>query len=444
MLTVSRANRPAELLLRRARVVDPISGLDEYLDISIRHGRIAAIGHHLSRAGEQREVDASRWTILPAFIDPHVHVRVPGGDEVENIASATAAAARGGYGAIVSMPNTRPVVDSPELLQSLHRDAAEQAVVPIGFAAAISVGQEGEQLAELCELADAGAMLFSDDGRPVRSSALMRRALQYQLVARRPFALHCEDPALSGTGVMHEGAVSARLGMTGIPASSEWLAVARDVRLAVETHGTIHLQHLSCRGSVEELAWAKGRGAAVTGEVTPHHLLLTDEAVDGCDSNMKMNPPLRSADDRAALIDGLRTGLIDCIATDHAPHDGEAKQEPFERAPFGVTGLETAFASLYTGLVEPGHLTLAQLAVAMSAAPARVLGIAEPRIEVGAPAQLVAFDLDDTWTVDAADFASRSTNSAFLGRTLRGTCALTLADGSVVYENARVAVGAGA
>jgi dihydroorotase len=434
MLTMAQTNRPADLLLRGARVVDPAQGTDEFLDISIRQGRIAAIGLGIAASPGQREIDAAGWCVMPAFVDPHVHVRVPGGEHVESIATGTAAAARGGYGAIVSMPNTNPVVDSPELLRSLHRDAAREAVVPIGFAAAISVGQQGDQLAELCELADAGAIVFSDDGRPVRSAALLRRAMQYQAVARLPFALHCEDLELSAGGVMHEGPLSFRLGMAAQPVTSEWLAIARDVRLAYAEGARVHVQHVSTAPSVDEIAWAKSNGALVSAEATPHHLLLTDEACAGFDTNAKMNPPLRSAEHRDALVEAVRTGTIDCVATDHAPHDGERKDEPFEQAPFGVTGLETAFAALYTGLVQPGVLTLSRLVEAMSSAPARAVGIDVPRIEVGAPAQLSAWQLDTTWTVDPATGASRSHNAAFAGRTLQGWCVMTVAAGAVVHE----------
>lgn len=434
MLTSSQ-NRPADLVLRRARVVDPGAGTDEFVDVSIRQGRIAAIGHHLSAAPGQREVDADGLTVMPSFIDPHVHIRVPGGEDVEDIASGTAAAARGGYGAIVSMPNTKPVVDSPEVLRALQRQASREAVIPIGFAAAISQGQLGEQLAELCGLADAGAMLFTDDGLPVRSAALLRRAFQYQLAARIPLALHCEDTELSAGGVMHEGAVSTMLGFEGIPAASESVAIARDVRIAASVAGArIHVQHVSCADSVEEIAWARACGVDVSAEAAPHHLLLTDEAAGSCDTNFKMNPPLRTAADREALLEGVRNGTIDCIATDHAPHARHLKEEPFELAPFGVTGLETAFASLYTGLVEPGHLALDRVVTAMTAGPANVLGIPVPRVTVGAEANLAVFDLASVWTVDAADFRSKSDNSPFVGRRLRGQCVMTLAAGSVAWD----------
>lgn len=437
MLTIASA-RAADLLLRQVRVVDPATGLDAYLDVSVRQGTIAAIGHHLSRTPDQRELDGAALgtgcALLPAFVDPHVHVRVPGNAEVEDIASATAAAARGGYCAIVSMPNTDPVVDTPEVLRSLQRQAGIDAVVSIGFAAAISTGQRGEQLTEMCELADAGAALFSDDGRPVRSAALLRRALQYQAVAGRPLALHNEEPDLSAGGVMHEGRISIELGFLGIPSASESLSVARDVRLAELECARIHLQHLSARESVDELAAAKARGARVTAEATPHHLLLTDESVRSFATCFKMNPPLRAPADRNALVAALADGTIDCVATDHAPHAREGKEQPFETAPFGVTGLETAFASLYTGLVVPGRLSLERLVAALSSGPAAVLGVPPPRIEVGASAQLVLVDLDATWAVDAADFASRSDNSPFLGRTLRGRTLLTVATGQVAYD----------
>lgn len=434
MLT-SAQRQSTDMLLRRLRVVDPASGTDEYIDVSVRQGRIAAMGHHLSAAPEQREVDAEGLTATPAFVDPHVHVRVPGGADVEDIASATEAAARGGYCAIVSMPNTDPVVDSPEVLRSLHRDAARDAVIPIGFAAAISKGQNGAELAELCSLADAGAMLFTDDGKPVESAALLRRAMQYQLAARVPIALHSEDPQLSAGGVMHEGAVSMGLGLEGIPACSESIAIARDVRIAASVTGArVHIQHLSCADSLAEIEWARARGLQVTAEVSPHHLLLTDEAAATCHTSFKMNPPLRTAADRDALVEGLRSGLVDCVATDHAPHARHRKEQPFELAPFGVTGLETAFSSLYTGLVEPGRMALDRLVSAMSYGPANVLGITAPRITVGTEANLAIFDLDAVWTVEAADFRSKSVNSPFVGRRLRGRCVMTVASGAVAWN----------
>jgi dihydroorotase len=332
------------------------------------------------------------------------------------------------------MPNTDPVVDSAAVLGSLAERAKAEAEVPVGFLAAVSRGQEGAQLTEMVELAEAGAAGFSDDGRPVASPGLLRRALQYNGVAGRPLALHCEEPALSHGGHMHEGAVSAELGFGGYPSVAESAMVARDLALAAYEERPLHLLHLSARESVEALRRAQAGGVRASAEVTPHHLCLTDEAVRTLDPNLKMNPPLRSEDDRQALIEALADGTIAAVATDHAPHSREEKEVPFEEAPFGVTGLETAFAALFTHLVEPGLLPLATLLERMSAGPARIYGLAEPRIEVGAAANLVLFDLEQPWRVDAAAFRSRSANSWLLGATLRGRVLQTVAAGKLVYS----------
>ncbi len=371
---------------------------------------------------------------LPSSI-PHVHLRTPGREDEETIASGTDAAAAGGYCAILAMPNTDPVVDSAAVLSSLVEKARAEAVIPVGFLAAISKGQAGAELTEMGELADAGAAGFTDDGHPVVSPGLMRRALQYSPVAGRRVAVHCEEPTLTRGGHMHEGAVSAELGFTGYPSVGESVMVERDLALAGFEDRPLHLMHLSARESVEALSRAQVAGVTATGEVTPHHLCLTDEAVRSLDPNVKMNPPLRSADDRAALVAGLRDGTISCVATDHAPHARQEKDVPFEEAPFGVTGLETAFAALNTHLVGPGLLTLETLLERMSAGPARAFGLEEPRIAVGAPANLVLLDTGSAWRVTEAGFRSRSVNSWLLGQTLKGKVRLTVAAGRVVFES---------
>jgi dihydroorotase len=376
---------------------------------------------------------ATTRVLAPAFVDPHVHLRTPGREDEETITSGTAAAAAGGYCAILAMPNTDPVVDSAAVLGSLLETARRDALVPTGFMAAISKGQVGEELAELGELADAGAAAFTDDGRPVTSAGLLRRALQYGAVTGRTLALHCEEPTLSRDGQVHEGAVCAELGFAPYPAVAESMMVERDLSLAGAEGRPVHLMHLSARGSVDALRRAHERGIEATAEVTPHHLVRTDEAVRSLDSNLKMNPPLRGEVDRAALVEGLRDGTIACVATDHAPHSREEKEAPFEAAPFGVTGLETAFAALYTHLVQPGLLPLETLLERMSAGPARALGLPEPRVEVGARANLVLLDLDAEWTVEADGFRSRSANSWLLGERLRALVLKTVADGRVVH-----------
>jgi dihydroorotase len=360
---------------------------------------------------------------------------VPGREDEETIASGTAAAAAGGYCAILAMPNTEPVVDSAAVLGSLIEDAQAEAEVPVGFLAAITRGQEGAELTEMAELADQGAAGFTDDGRPVVAPGLMRRALQYHGVTGRRLALHCEEPTLSRAGQMHEGAVSAELGFAGYPSVAESVMVERDLALAAFEEQPLHLLHLSARESVEALSRAQAAGVAATGEATPHHLCLTDDAVRSLDPNVKMNPPLRSGEDRRALVEAVRDGTIGAVATDHAPHARHEKEVPFEAAPFGVTGLETAFAALYTNLVEPGLVPLETLLERMSAAPARVYGLEPPRIAVGAPANLVLLDTAATWRVEEQGFRSRSANSWLLGQTLKGQVRLTVAAGRVAFES---------
>jgi dihydroorotase len=363
-----------------------------------------------------------------------VHLRTPGREDEETIASGTQAAAAGGFCAILAMPNTDPVVDSSAVLGSLIERAQAEAQVPVGFLAAITKGQEGSELTEMAELADSGAAGFSDDGRPVATPGMMRRALQYGAVAARPLALHCEEPTLSRAGQMHEGSVSAELGFAGHPSVAESVMVERDLSLAAFEERPVHILHVSARESVAALRAARTIGVAATAEVTPHHLCLTDETVRSLDSNVKMNPPLRSVDDRAALLDALRDGTIQAIATDHAPHARHEKDVPFEAAPFGVTGLETAFAALYTQLVEPGVVSLQTLLTRMSAGPAAVYGLTGPRIAVGETANLVLLDLGASWRVEEEGFRSRSANSWLLGERLTGKVKTTIAAGNVAHE----------
>jgi dihydroorotase len=426
VILFSKNGRRDTLAFENVRVVDPVQGIDEPLTVRIEEGTITAI--------EPAAGPANGRILAPAFVDPHVHLRTPGREDEEDLASGTRAAAAGGYCAVLAMPNTDPVVDSAAVLGSLAERAKAEAEIPVGFLAAISRGQEGGQLTEMVELAEAGVAGFTDDGRPVVSPGLLRRALQYNAVAARPVALHCEEPALSHGGHMHEGVVSAELGFGGYPSVAESTMVARDLALAAYEARPLHLLHLSARESVQALRRAQADGVCASAEVTPHHLCLTDEAVRTLDPNLKMNPPLRAEDDREALIEALADGAIAAVATDHAPHAREEKEVPFEEAPFGVTGLETAFAALYTHLVEPGVLPLGTLLERMSAGPARIYGLEEPRIEVGAPANLVLVDLEQPWRIDASTFRSRSANSWLLGRTLRGRVLETVAAGKLVYS----------
>jgi dihydroorotase len=433
----ARAAPPAELLIRGAHVLDPRAGLDARLDVLVRGGAIAALGEGLDAPAGAEVVEAAGRHLFPAWVDPHVHFRTPGQEHKEDLATGSAAAAAGGYAAVVCMPNTDPTVDDASVLRSLTRAAERDAVVPTGFMASITRGLEGTELTEMAELRDTGALGFTDDGRPVVSAGMLRRALQYQRLAGGTIALHEEDPSLSLDGVMHEGDVSALLGMAGIPSVSESTMVARDAALAVYEGGRVHFQHLSAAESVVAVAAAKAAGARVTCEASPHHLLLTDETVRALDTRAKMNPPLRTEADRQALVAGLRDGTIDCVATDHAPHARHEKEVPWEEAPMGTTGLETAFAALYTELVLPGVLPLGLLVDKMSAGAA-TLDLPLPAIGEGAPADLVLVDLDATWEVGADGYASRSENCCFHGRTLQGRVELTVAGGAVAFRREAV------
>jgi dihydroorotase len=421
------------LVIRSARILDPGEGIDAVLDVRIDGGVIAQLGESLD-PNQHRVIDAEGRTLVPAFVDPHVHLRTPGREDEETIASGTMAAAAGGYCAILAIPNTDPVIDQPELVRGLQSRAVTEASIPVGFMAALTKGQAGEELAELAALADAGAAAFSDDGRPIAAAGIMRRALQYNAVTGRMIAVHCEEPTLTRGGQAHAGDVAAELGLGGWPSLGESLMVSRDADLAAETGQPVHLMHLSASESVDHLRRAQALGARVSAEATPHHLCLTDEAVRTLDPNLKMNPPLRTEIDRAALLDAVRDGSIAAIATDHAPHSPEEKDVPFEAAPFGVLGLETAFAALHTYLVAPGVLSLETVLTRLSAGPAGIFGLDRPRVAVGAPANLTLLDLESTWRVKADRLRSRSTNSWLLGKRLTGRVALTIAAGRVAFE----------
>jgi dihydroorotase len=427
--------RAADLLIRGARVLDPRAGHDGPLDVLVRGGEIAELASvgTLEPPDGVDAVEGRGMQLFPGFVDPHVHLRTPGQEHKEDLASGTAAAAAGGFCAVIAMPNTSPTIDNAALLRSLREAAEREARVPVGFLAAITRGLEGRELTEMAELRDAGALGFTDDGKPVVAAGMLRRALQYQRLCGGVLALHEEDPSLSGDGVMHEGEVSARLGLAGIPSISESTMVARDAAIAAYEGGRVHVQHLSCVESVEALAAWRAAGAHVSGEASPHHLTLTDAAVRSLDTRFKMNPPLRAERDRQALIAGLRDGTIACVATDHAPHARHEKEVPFEEAPMGTTGLETAFAALYTELVAPGVLPL-ELVVERMTAGAELLDIPVPRIAIGEPANLALVDLEANWVVGTNGYASRSENCCFHGRTLQGLVRLTVAAGVVVHR----------
>jgi dihydroorotase len=453
---ISGRRAPAELLLRDVHVLDPRAGIDARHDVRVSGGVITELaepgtldartppgaGETVDSCGEELIEGHGRLRLLPAFFDPHVHLRTPGQEHKEDIDTGTRAAAAGGFGAVIAMPNTDPVLDSAPLLRSLRDAAAREARVPVGFLPAITRGLAGEQLTEMAELRQQGALGFTDDGRPVQSAGMLRKALQYQRLCGGVLALHEEDRALSHDGSMHEGAVSAALGLRGIPTVSESTMLARDAALAGYENARAHFQHLSCAASVATVAEAKARGWKVSAEVTPHHLLLTEEDVRTMDTRMKMHPPLATETDRQALVEGLRAGTIDCVATDHAPHARDEKEVPFEQAPMGTTGLETAFAALHTGLVLTGALELGLLVERMTAG-AKLFGLPTSLIASGEPANVTLVDLDAEWIAGQHGWESRSENCCFGGRALKGRVLLTVAAGAVVYrERALAAVAA--
>ena len=427
------------ILLRGGRVIDPSRSVDEIADVLLVDGRVESVGRladsALGRDGLET-IDCAGLTVSPGFVDVHCHLREPGREDVETIATGSRAAAAGGFTAVCAMPNTDPVTDNQAavgfiLAQSARAAAAR--VYPIG---AISVGQRGEALAEMGELIAAGAVAVSDDGKPVASAHLMRTALEYARTFGVPVADHCEEPTLASGGAMNEGVVSARLGLKGIPSEAEEIMAIRDILLARRTGGHVHLCHMSTRGSVELIRWGKERGISVTAEVCPHHLSLTEDAVEAYDTNAKMNPPLRTAADVAALQEAVRDGTIDLIATDHAPHHYDEKEREFADAPNGIVGLETALAVNITWLVTPGIIDVPLLVERMSCAPARVFGLPGGSLRPGAPADVTVFDPTLEWTVDATRFRSKGRNTPYAGRTLTGRARITIVGGTVVYRDA--------
>lgn len=422
------------LLLRNGRVVDPSQGVDEISDLLIQGGRIAGRGRGLGVPEGAEVVDVSGCVVAPGLIDLHVHLREPGQEDVETIASGATAAAAGGFTAVCAMPNTDPVTDNQAAVGFIVKQAAAAGAARVYPVGAISLGQKGVQLAEFGELVSAGAVAVSDDGKSVASSHLMRMALSYAQTFGIPVADHCEDPTLSG-GVMHEGLVSTRLGLRGIPSAAEEIMVARDLILAELTGGHIHLCHISTRGSVDLIRRAKDKGLRVTAEVTPHHLVLTDEACLGYNTNAKMNPPLRTARDVEALREALKDGTVDAIATDHAPHHYDAKEREFDDAPFGVIGLETALALGMTKLVKPGILTLPELIDRMSCAPARVFNLQGGTLRPGSVGDVTVFDPEARWRVDPERFRSQSRNTPFAGWEVLGKAVITIVGGQVVFRS---------
>ena len=430
-----RPGEDANVILRRATVLDPVAGIEGVHDVVVRDGRIAELAPPGDGAAEGAEtVDAEGMHAFPAFFDPHVHLRTPGQEHKEDVATGTRAAAAGGYCGILAMANTEPPVSTAADVSALRERARADASVPVGFLATVTRGMKGEELTEMVELREAGAVGFSDDGLPITSARVMLRALQYQRLCGGTIALHEEDPELSGDGVMHEGPVSAALGLGGVPSVSESTMIARDAALAAYEGARIHIQHLSAAESVEVVRAAKAAGVRISAEASPHHLCLTDEAVRSLDpQRFKMNPPLRAESDRQALIAALRDGTIECIATDHAPHQAEEKEVPFEQAAMGVTGLETAFAALHTELVLPGTIELGLL-VERLAGGAAPFGIERPTLAPGAEANVALCDLGAEWTVGEDGYESRSQNSWCAGQKLTGRVMVTLAAGQVAYR----------
>jgi len=422
------------LLLQGGTLLDPSQRLDERGDLLIADGKVARLGGTID-GGESADVlDCAGCYVSPGFIDVHCHLREPGREDVETIATGARAAAAGGFTAVCAMPNTEPVTDNQAAVgfiirQALRAGAAR--VYPIG---AISVGQRGEALAEFGEMVGAGAVAVSDDGRPVASAHLMRTALEYAQAFDIPVIDHCEEPTLANGGAMNEGVVSARLGLPGIPTEAEEIMVIRDILLARRTGGHVHLAHMSTAGSVELIRWGKERGIRVTAEVTPHHLTLTEDACEGYDTHAKMNPPLRTAADVAALGEALRDGTIDLVATDHAPHHYDAKEREFADAPFGIIGLETALALVVTELVTPGVIAFATLVDRMSCRPAKLFHLQGGTLRAGSVADVTVFDPARQWQVDPSSFLSKGRNTPYAGRRLTGRAVYTIVGGHVVHR----------
>jgi dihydroorotase len=396
-------------------------------------GRVQASGRDLGHPDDALVLDAAGQVVAPGLIDVHVHLREPGQEDLETVATGAMAAAAGGFSAVCAMPNTDPVTDNQAavgFIVSQAQRAAKARVYPIG---AVSLGQKGRQLAEFGELVGAGAVAVSDDGKPVASSHLMRTALEYARTFGIPVADHCEDPTLAAGGAMHEGIVSTRLGLKGIPAAAEEIMVARDILLAELTGGHVHLCHMSTRGSVELIRRAKEKGLRVSAEACPHHFTLTHEACEGYNTNAKMNPPLREPEDREAIRQAIRDGTIDVICTDHAPHHYDAKEREFDDAPNGIIGLETALGLAVSELVDPGLLSLRDLVNRMSVMPARIFNLDGGTLAPGSPGDVVVFDPAAEWMVRPEEFYSKSRNTPFAGRRLRGRAQATIVRGQLVF-----------
>ena len=422
-----------DLLIRNGRVVDPASGTDGGLDVLILDGRIADVRAGI-RTEAARTIDASGLIVAPGFIDMHVHLREPGFEEKETIRTGSRAAARGGFTTVCCMPNTNPVDDNLSVLEYIKAEARKNAAVNVLPIAAVTRGLKGAELTDMAALVRAGAVAFSDDGQPIGNALIMRRALEASRSLGTLVIDHCEDKGLSADGSMHEGRYSRLCGLTGIPAAAEEIMVARDIRLAGMTGARVHIAHLSVMGAVQAIGEAKKRGVQVTAEATPHHLLLSDALLERQDTNFKMNPPLRSAEDVSALVEAVKNGVIDAIATDHAPHTVRDKEATFAKAPFGVVGLETAVPLLLDRLVHGDIISLRRLIELLSTNPARLLGLtSKGRLSVGADADITLLDLGAETVVDTNKFESKSRNSPFHGWRLKGAAVMTVVGGKVVF-----------
>ncbi|MDR1604691.1 MAG: dihydroorotase [Gracilibacteraceae bacterium] len=427
------------LWLKNAYVVDPIQGVSGVRDVVTRDGRILLLGRNipadrLADGGEMEVVDCTGKYLFPGFVDAHVHLREPGQENKEDIASGSRAAVRGGVTSLICMANTEPVIDNQALVELVVRRGRQTGLARIYPLAAATKGLRGEELTEMAELQECGAVGFSDDGRGIQNGEIMRLALEYAKITGCPIVSHCEDAALAGQGVMRRGRAAAARGLAGIPATAESVMAARDVLLAGETGGRLHLAHVSTRGTLAALRAGKAAGWDITAEVNPHHLILTDEDVPLTNSSFKVNPPLPSAEDRESLLKALADGTIDMLATDHAPHTWEEKARPFAEAPFGMTALETALPAIWTYLVRPGLLSVERLVEAFARRPAERFALRAGTLRPGAAADMVLFDPDYEETVSAERMASKSANTPFLGRTLRGFPIKTWVEGRLVFE----------
>jgi dihydroorotase len=430
-------------LIRGGRVLDPAAGRDGIADVLVSDGVVKAIGGEIAANGAE-VIDAEGLLVVPGFIDIHVHLREPGREDKETIATGTRAAAAGGFTTICPMPNTDPVIDSATGVNHVLAVAARDGVVRVRPIAAVTRGELGEAITEFGDLAKAGAVAFSDDGAPVWDPGIMRRALEYTAMLGRPLMNHAELPALVAGGVVHEGLVAARLGLKGVPSAAEAACVARDIEIAAETGGRLHICHVSTARACELIADAKRRGVRVTAEVTPHHLTLTDEAIGQFNTLARVAPPLRSAEDREALRVALREGVLDCVATDHAPHTAIEKDQPFDQAPPGMIGLDFAFALLFTELVETGVIPLETLIQRMTADPARVLSLGGGTLRPGSAADITVLDLNGETRVVPEAIHSLSKNTPFLGRTLKSAVVHTFVEGRHVFERGVILTDAGA